>query len=147
MTLHREENTNDIDRLRELLSYSASFAEKNKQKILFVVHPRTKKIFNNNMINLDEFILSGPLGYFEMQYLVSNASYVFTDSGGLQKEAYFHRVPCVTLRDQTEWVETINSGWNRLWFNSRYNKRVEIEDYCLSKNVSHDIINKLVQVL
>ena len=64
-----------------------------------------------------------------MVRLVRSAAAVFTDSGGLQKEAYFHRVPCVTLRDETEWVETIEGGWNRLWTEPHYRERMEITDY------------------
>ncbi len=64
-----------------------------------------------------------------MTQLVHNAAAVFTDSGGLQKEAYFHRVPCVTLRDETEWVETIDAGWNRLWTGPDFRARREIPDY------------------
>ena len=54
---------------------------------------------------------------------------VYTDSGGVQKEAYFHRIPCVTLRDETEWVETIECGWNRLWRGPDYKTRRDISDY------------------
>ena len=64
-----------------------------------------------------------------MSALVHEACVVHTDSGGLQKEAYFHRVPCVTLREETEWRETIKHGWNRLWTASGYSIRSEIEDY------------------
>ncbi len=56
-----------------------------------------------------------PLSYLETQFLLTKASAVLTDSGGLQKEAYFHQIPCITLRSETEWIETIHSGWNRLW--------------------------------
>ncbi len=93
------------------------------------VHPRTRKIINASQISLGELKLIGPLGYFDMAWLVHNAASVFTDSGGLQKEAYFHRVPCVTLRDNTEWVETIEAGWNRLWTTPDYRPRSEIADY------------------
>ena len=82
----------------------------------------------DNKVKFSEFI-SEPLSYFEIQYLLSNASIVLTDSGGLQKEAYFHRVPCVTFRSETEWVETIKNGWNRLWTQNRYKSRQTISDY------------------
>ena len=67
------------------------------------------------------FYLMNPISYFETQFLLSKASFVITDSGGLQKEAYFHKVPCITLRSETEWVETIENGWNRLWTDNNYN--------------------------
>ena len=69
------------------------------------------------------FYLIDPISYFETQFLLSKASFVLTDSGGLQKEAYFHKVPCITFRSETEWVETIENGWNRLWTDKSYNKR------------------------
>ena len=64
-----------------------------------------------------------------MHRLLQSAAVVYTDSGGLQKEAYFHRVPCVTLRDETEWVETVEAGWNRLWRGPDHAPRREITEY------------------
>jgi UDP-GlcNAc3NAcA epimerase len=64
-----------------------------------------------------------------MSQLLHSAREVYTDSGGVQKEAYFHRIPCVTLRDETEWTETISHGWNRLWNGPDYVARREILEY------------------
>lgn len=78
-----------------------------------------------------------------MALLTHHAAAVFTDSGGLQKEAYFHRVPCVTLRDETEWVETIEAGWNRLWTQDDYKPRHDIPDYGTGQ--ASDLIGKLLR--
>ncbi len=143
LTLHRAENTDDITRLKTLLDYVISFASVNNLQIIFPIHPRTKKLCEVQGIDLKHFHLQEPLGYFHMQALVQHAAYVFTDSGGLQKEAYFHRVPCVTLREETEWTETLDNGWNRLWTVPNYKNRQEISDYNISNNVSKTILNIL----
>ena len=85
--------------------------------VILPLHPRTRKLLphlkgDGNLVQNIRFI--EPVGYLDMVQLVSNAALVVTDSGGVQKEAYFYRVPCVTLRDETEWVELIEHGWNRL---------------------------------
>ena len=87
------------------------------------------------------------MSYFETQYYLSKARFFLTDSGGLQKEAYFHRVPCITLRQETEWVETIECGWNRLWTVENYKPLKDIPDYgdgdCAGKILS--ILQKAIK--
>jgi UDP-GlcNAc3NAcA epimerase len=112
-TIHRAENTNDPARLAEIMSWLATTVSPNI--LIMPIHPRTRKLLNASNIPTKGIKLIEPLGYLDMTKLVHNATGIFTDSGGLQKEAYFHRVPCVTLRDETEWVETTEAGWNRLW--------------------------------
>lgn len=107
-TIHRAENTNDIDKL--ILIFKV-FEELDKP-VLIPLHPRTKKLIAN--LNLKNTIIVEPVGYLLMLYLVSNAYMIITDSGGLQKEAFFLKVPCTTLRDETEWIETLIDDWNVL---------------------------------
>ncbi len=127
-TIHRAENTDDPARFNAVISWLENAA--NDRPIIMPVHPRTRKLMTSRGIEPKGVRLVDPLGYLDMAMLLHNAAAVFTDSGGLQKEAYFHRVPCVTLRDETEWVETIDAGWNRLWTVSAYAApRIEIADY------------------
>ena len=128
MTLHRQESVDNKIKFSEFIDYADKFSKKNNIKILFPVHPRAKNLIKKYKLN-QNFSFSEPLSYFEIQYLLSNASTVLTDSGGLQKEAYFHRVPCITFRSETEWVETIKNGYNRLWTQNRYKSRQTISDY------------------
>jgi UDP-N-acetylglucosamine 2-epimerase len=109
-TIHRAENTDDHPKLREIFS---TF-EKMDKPVIIPIHPRTRKLIGELDIKLDNIILIKPVGYLMMLYLTANAYMVVTDSGGLQKEAYFLKTPCTTLRDQTEWVETLENGWNIL---------------------------------
>ena len=126
-TVHRQESTDDAAKLERILGYLKS--ESGRRPIVFPVHPRTRQALARNGINLEGLIECSPLGYLEMASLVSRAAVVYTDSGGLQKEAYFYRVPCVTLRNETEWVETVQAGWNRLWSVEDYLPRTEIHQY------------------
>ncbi len=127
-TLHRAENTDDPARLRTMIDYLRTAA--NGQPVIWPIHPRTRGVIDREGIALDGIVTTDPLGYFDMHALLAHAAIVLTDSGGLQKEAYFHRVPCVTLRDETEWIETIEAGWNRLWTVESYQQpRTEIADY------------------
>lgn len=130
MTVHRAESTQSLEDLKRIIDFAEKFAQDHALKIVFPVHPRTQKIFEGWTYTLPQnFMLMEPLSYFETQYCLSKARAVLTDSGGLQKEAYFHRVPCVTLRSETEWVETIAHGWNRLWTTDGYQPRTDIPDY------------------
>lgn len=128
MTMHRAESTESMQEFQAMMGYALRFAKEHDLKIIFPVHPRTKDLVQNAKLG-DTFITLEPLSYFETQYCLSKACFVLTDSGGLQKEAYFHRVPCITLRQETEWVETIDCGWNRLWTVENYKPRKDITDY------------------
>lgn len=108
-TVHRAENTDDPARLASILAAFSQIEE----AIVFPVHPRTQKALvgedrgpNSNLKLID------PVGYLDMVRLEQSARMILTDSGGIQKEAYWLGVPCVTLRDETEWVETVKAGWN-----------------------------------
>jgi UDP-GlcNAc3NAcA epimerase len=118
LTLHRAENTDDPVRLGEICRYVEVQAA--GRPVVFPVHPRTRQSFERFGIAPGWARMIEPVGYIDMHGLIAGAAVVMTDSGGLQKEAYFHRVPCVTLRDETEWVETIENGWNRLWTSDDY---------------------------
>jgi len=110
LTIHREANT-EPERLRRLLEASGSSG----WSFVFPVHPRTRKVIAEHAIELAPDIEAiEPVGYLEMLALVSAAARVVTDSGGLQKEAYWLRVPCITLRSSTEWVDTVLAGANTL---------------------------------
>jgi UDP-GlcNAc3NAcA epimerase len=108
-TIHRAENTNDPERLRSICE---GINEINKKiPVVLPLHPRTRSYLKN--IELNATVID-PMGYFDMLNLLANCSVVMTDSGGLQKEAYFCGKFCVTLRDQTEWVELVSEGANVL---------------------------------
>lgn len=126
-TIHRAENTDDPQRFARVVAWLEKAAE--THPIIMPTHPRTRKLMEARGIKPKGVRLIEPLGYLDMAWLAHNAAAVFTDSGGLQKEAYFHRVPCVTLRDETEWVETVEAGWNRLWTSDTYKPRADISDY------------------
>ncbi len=126
-TIHRAENTDDPERFARVVAWLEAAAR--QTPIVMPVHPRTRKLLSSRGTAPAGLTLIDPLGYLDMARLLSQAAAVFTDSGGLQKEAYFHRVPCVTLRDETEWVETIEAGWNRLWTGPDYPTRRDIPDY------------------
>lgn len=127
-TIHRAENTDDIIKISEILNA----LERLEYKVIFPVHPRTKSLVKqiNDNENYKNILFVEPIGYLDMLYFTKNAVKVITDSGGLQKEAYILNTPCITVRDQTEWVETLNGNHN-----------------ILCKPSTHDIINKVLYTI
>ena len=116
VTVHRQENTDNPSRLSNIFS---AFYELAEEACPFVIplHPRTHKVIQNQVLSLRKnpwIHTIPPVSYLDMLALESQAQIIFTDSGGMQKEALFARVPCITLRDETEWIETVEAGWNHL---------------------------------
>lgn len=112
-TIHRAENTDDHARLRRIFAGLEAIAREGLP-VVFPVHPRTRKQTEVIDLGLTAVRLIEPVSYLDMLILEKNARVILTDSGGVQKEAFFFRVPCVTLREETEWVETVETGWNVL---------------------------------
>lgn len=113
-TVHRAENTDDPNKLKEILNALAEISKNNP--IVFPIHPRTLKLINDYKFNylLENIIVLSPLSFLEMIDLEKSSSLIITDSGGVQKEAFFYETRCLTIRDETEWIETIESGGNKL---------------------------------
>lgn len=148
VTVHRESNTDKEKNLEDIVNAICSVEE----DIIFPLHPRTKK----NLINYGLYEklkkkvkVIEPLGYIEFLKLISYAKKILTDSGGIQKEAYMLAVPCITLRENTEWIETVERGWNVLVGTNRekilemikeFNPKKRPEEV-FGKNVSEKIVN------
>lgn len=108
-TVHRAENTDSPENLKEILDAFGSI----KDIIILPLHPRTKSKLESLGLKIpDNVIVTDPVSYFEMLELESECNYIITDSGGVQKEAYFFQKPCFTIRTETEWTESVESGWN-----------------------------------
>jgi UDP-GlcNAc3NAcA epimerase len=131
-TFHRAENTDNKERMEEII---LALNKLNKEiPVLIPLHPRTQKLITQYKIAI-EFSVCEPLGYLQMLYMLKNALLVITDSGGLQKEAYFFNNPCITIRDQTEWIELVEGGYNVL---SNASKADIYESYELMKDKTFD---------
>lgn len=111
-TLHRAENTDDPVRLKAIVD-ALNYIHKNILPVVLPLHPRTQKVVKSLGLQLEMLVLE-PVGYLEMIWLLKHCNAVVSDSGGVQKEAFFFKKPCITMRDQTEWVELIENGVNVL---------------------------------
>ena len=112
-TIHRPSNTNNEKNLRDIVEALSELDE----TVVFSVHPRTKKLLKKYSLydELKKYVnVIKPLGYLDFLKLLNNSKKILTDSGGIQKEAYILEVPCLTLRSNTEWIETVADGWNVL---------------------------------
>ena len=139
-TVHRAENTDFKENLAQIL-FALSQIASEQCPVILPLHPRTKKLIQN--YDLEKLISNSvkviaPVGYLDMIMLEKNAKMILTDSGGMQKEAYFQKVPCVTMRNETEWTETVLAGWNCLAGSNAENiiraanssfQKTEIQDY------------------
>jgi UDP-GlcNAc3NAcA epimerase len=112
VTIHRAENTDNVDYLINFINVLNELSK--SYQIIFPIHPRTKKILITNKIKTDNIQILQPQSYLNILKLLINSKVLVTDSGGLQKEAFFAKKPCVTIRKKTEWNETLQGGWNRL---------------------------------
>ncbi len=156
-TCHRAENTDDPVRLRNILMALSEISE--DILVVLPMHPRTKKLIDTHELAdlIETLIVTEPLAFLDMVALEQSAKMIFTDSGGVQKEAFFYKVPCITMRSETEWVETVDLGWNKLAgankqdivniFKSYMNsmpKSVESSPYGIG-NAAEKIINQILQ--
>lgn len=132
VTIHRQENTDDPQRLRNIITALNELSEEGNT-IIWPIHPRTSKIIEDHGWSLKVNCLL-PVGYLEMLYLIDTCSLVITDSGGLQKEAYFFNKYCLTLRDSTEWVELVKNGVNTL---------IDVKDESLTDSLKVHLSKKI----
>jgi UDP-GlcNAc3NAcA epimerase len=153
-TIHRAENTDSKERLGQIVDAINEIS--NKIKVVLPLHPRTKAKLKEYGLEISATVID-PVGYFEMLYLIDNSKIVISDSGGLQKEAFFFSKPCLTLRDETEWIELVEKGVNFLTganknlilssFDDLLHVKVEDEnDLYGGGKASSNIVNKILEV-
>lgn len=131
-TLHRAENTDVPERLKAIIA-ALNYIHHHIQPVVLPLHPRTQKVVKSLGLELEMIVLE-PVGYLEMIWLLKHCSAVVSDSGGVQKEAFFFKKPCITMRDQTEWVELIENGVNVL-AGANTQKIIELTQTMLHKNI------------
>jgi len=138
-TVHRAENTDDFNKLKSIVDAFCAI-----ENLVFPCHPRTEKYLKDYGLwdrLVENVNVIKPVGYLDMLVLEKNAKKILTDSGGVQKEAYIFKVPCITLRENTEWVETVEDGWNVLVGASR-EKIVEVVNKFEAKGKQRNIFGE-----
>ncbi len=152
LTLHRPSTVDNTFLLKSILEDLNGLSK----RVIFPIHPRTKKALKSvDLSNQKNFIFLEPVGYLDFLSLMSKAKKIITDSGGIQKEAYILKVPCVTLRAETEWIETVKSGWNLLLNPSSENLSSKIESFSIpekhenlfGENPAMKMINSLLEIV
>ena len=130
-TIHRQDNTESIGKLKSIF---ASLDEVNRySKVIMPLHPRTKKAIEVNKISTDVTIIE-PVGYFDMLLLLKHCKMVITDSGGLQKEAYFNKKHCIIAREETEWVELVENGFAQIVGSNRKKMIATFKEFASRKS-------------
>tara|TARA_B100001564_G_C20582112_1_gene643672 strand:+ start:97 stop:1167 length:1071 start_codon:yes stop_codon:yes gene_type:complete len=131
-TIHRQSNVDDSKKLKNIIKFLESLS--NSYYVVFPIHPRTQKNINNFSLKIKSNNVSiiEPQNYSKTQFLLNNCNFVVTDSGGIQKESFFHKKPCFILRENTEWKEIINLGWGKL---------LNLEKYKFNKNAIKSFVN------
>jgi len=152
-TVHRAENTDNPERLQSIFEALKQISL--TKQVILPLHPRTKKIVQQLQFDISGITIIDPVGYLEMVWLIDHCSLVMTDSGGLQKEAFFFEKPCMTLRDETEWVELVENRFNVLVGADKdkiintYNSFVFADDYKINLygegKASACIVSKLLE--
>lgn len=134
-TVHRAENTDDPEKLSSILEALNLVNE--YSPVVLPLHPRTEKMVKTFGLKskLAKLRVTNPLSYLDMVGLEKNARAIITDSGGIQKEAYFHGVPCITLREETEWTETVKAGWNTIAGSNIDNIIQAVQNACKGKPI------------
>jgi len=145
VTIHRAENTDNPDRLARIVQYLNKGPEGKKCDIIFPMHPRTHKCLQDYGLRLGSHIrVIQPINYFDSISLTTCADFIITDSGGIQREAFYARTPAIVLREETEWDDFIKAGWAVRWEQDDWRTRVSTEPLdCMKNNTVNNIIKTL----
>ena len=151
VTVHRAENTDDELKIKSILRAINKIGE--NSRMILPLHPRTKKVIKSLGMDMSNIELIAPLGYLEMLWMIANCEKVLTDSGGLQKEAFFFSKPCITLREETEWTELVEHNFNILVGSneriilSAFNDHIFNKDYNIDLYGNDQISKNIISII